>query len=85
MSTTIKPLAMSRKDTAESLGLSLSLVQQLTREGDFPNTVQLSPGRVGYRTVDVEEWLAARPPSSCLPPKDSGYGRAGKPGKDITL
>lgn len=78
---TMRPLALSPEETAQVVGLSLSLVQQLTQAGEFPKPRQLSARRVGYLLAEVEEWLASRPVSSCLPPPNSGYGRAGKPGK----
>ena len=76
-----RPLALSPQETAHAVGLSLSLVQQLTQAGEFPKPRQLSARRVGYLLTEIEAWLAARPVSECLPPPNSGYGRAGKSGK----
>lgn len=80
-SITMRPLALSPEETAQAVGLSLSLVQQLTQTGEFPKPRQLSARRVGYLVAEVEAWLIARPVSACLPPEGSGYGRAGRPGK----
>lgn len=75
----IRPLVLSPEDTAQAIGLSLSLVQKMERQGDFPKARQLSSRRVGYLLSELEEWLVTRPESSCLPPENSGFGRAGKP------
>lgn len=41
-------------------GLSKSTIWRLERAGQFPHRIQLSPGRVGYRRSEVEEWLDSR-------------------------
>lgn len=75
-------LAYTLEQAAQAVGLSVSQVEKLTRQQLFPPLRQLSSRRVAYVAREVEEWLVSRPPSECLPPKNSGYGRAGKPKED---
>jgi predicted DNA-binding transcriptional regulator AlpA len=42
------------------LGLSLSTMLRLRRQGQFPAPLKLSPGRVGFLRVDIESWLRSR-------------------------
>lgn len=80
MTTTHVPLlAYTPEQAAQAVGLSVSQVDKLTRQKLFPQLRQLSARRVAYVAREVEDWLLSRPASSCLPPKNSGYGRAGKP------
>jgi predicted DNA-binding transcriptional regulator AlpA len=51
----IRPRAL-----ADRLGLSLATLWRLRRRGDLPEPIRLSPGCVGWRTSDIEAWLAAR-------------------------
>lgn len=77
---TTKPGALSLEQTAEYLSLSPTLVKQNAQtDPEFPKPVQLSARRVGWRTAELDAWLASRPVSQCLPPVNSGYGRRGKP------
>lgn len=76
---TMRPLVLSPDETAQALGLSLPVVQKMVNQGEFPPPRQLSARRVGFVLTEVEAWLESRPVSNCLPPVNSGYGRAGKP------
>lgn len=52
---------LSIDDVAELLGVAKSTVWRLhTQEESFPEKIQISPGRVGYRESDLEEWLEER-------------------------
>lgn len=76
---TTKPAALELSAAAAYLSLSPSVVQQLAQQdAEFPKPVQLSARRVAWRTAELDEWLAGRPRSQCLPPHGSGYGRRGK-------
>lgn len=79
---TVPLLAYTPEQAAQAVGLSVSQVEKLTRQQLFPQLRQLSARRVAYVAREVEEWLVNRPASECLPPKNSGYGRAGKPKDD---
>ena len=74
-------LAVSTDEAAIMVNLSVSQLERMIRRGEFPKPRKLSEQRVGILTSEIEHWLISRPISDCLPPPDSGYGRAGKPGK----
>ncbi|WP_180319345.1 helix-turn-helix transcriptional regulator [Delftia acidovorans] len=78
---TMRPISISLQEAARAVDLSESQIQKLVQTGDFPRPRQLSARRVGFIVAEVEAWVMSRPPSECLPAPDSGYGRAGKPGK----
>ena len=48
------------RELADRVGLSLATLWRLRRRGDLPEPIRLSPGCVGWRTSDIEAWLAAR-------------------------
>ena len=43
------------------VGLSRSTVYQRMAAGDFPAAVQLTPNAVGWRSDDIDAWIASRP------------------------
>jgi predicted DNA-binding transcriptional regulator AlpA len=45
---------------AHLAGVSLRTWDRLRARGDVPPITQLSPGRIGYRLVDLKAWLDAR-------------------------
>ena len=42
------------------VGLSRSTVYQLMAVGDFPASVRLTPNSVGWRSDDIDAWIASR-------------------------
>ncbi len=42
------------------VGLSRSTVYQLMAAGDFPASVRLTPTSVGWRSDDIDAWIASR-------------------------
>lgn len=48
------------RELAGHVGLSLATLWRLRRRGDLPEPIRLSPGCVGWRSSDIEAWLAAR-------------------------
>ena len=42
------------------VGLSRSTVYQLMAAGDFPASVRLTPHSVGWRSDDIDAWIASR-------------------------
>lgn len=66
------PMALDLPGVAATLGLSESTVQLMVREGQFPEPRQMSGRRVGWITIEVAAWLAARPKSNQLPPPNTG-------------
>jgi len=48
------------RELTERIGLSLATIWRLRRRGDLPEPIRLSPGCVGWRTSDIDAWLAGR-------------------------
>lgn len=67
----IRPAALEQGDAANFLALSVSTLERLVRQGEFPKPRQLSGRRVGYLVRELEEWLEARPVSDQLPPPNT--------------
>jgi prophage regulatory protein len=42
-------------------GLHRTTLYRMARSGTFPAPRQLSPGRIGWLSTEVEAWLRARP------------------------
>ncbi|MBT9511351.1 MAG: AlpA family phage regulatory protein [Acidovorax sp.] len=68
-----KPGALDLVNAALYVALSVSTVQKLVREGDFPLPRKLSGRRVGFLVPEIDEWLEARPVSQLLPPPNTGH------------
>ena len=43
------------------VGLGKSCVYAKIRNGEFPQPVQISKGRVGWRESDLDAWIKSRP------------------------
>lgn len=69
----LKPGALDLVNVALYVALSVSTVQKLVREGDFPSPRKLSGRRVGFLVPEIDEWLEARPVSQLLPPPNTGH------------
>jgi len=67
----IRPAALKQEDAAGFLGLSVSTLENLVRQGDFPKPRQLAGRRVGFLVRELEEWLESRPVSNQLPPPNT--------------
>jgi predicted DNA-binding transcriptional regulator AlpA len=48
------------REAARRVGLGVSTIRRMEREGDFPIHVELSQWRHGYVEDEVDAWLAAR-------------------------
>lgn len=55
--------------------LSVSTIEKLVRDGEFPKPRLLSDRRVGWLKREVVEWCEARPVSQLLPPPNTGKRR----------
>lgn len=51
---------VNEKGRRELTGLSRSTWYRLEQRGEVPPRIRLSPGRVGWRVADLEEWIARR-------------------------
>lgn len=57
---------------AETLSVSISTIQKLTREcPDFPKPRQLSARRVGWLAKELVAWAERRPVSDLAPPPNT--------------
>lgn len=41
--------------------LSPTTIQRMVKKGDFPRPLQISPNRIAWSSVEVEEWILSRP------------------------
>jgi predicted DNA-binding transcriptional regulator AlpA len=55
------PHMLSRKALAQRVGLSWTTITRLLEQKAFPQPVQLSVGRIAWRSEEIESWLASRP------------------------
>ncbi|MDH6185517.1 AlpA family phage regulatory protein [Polaromonas sp. CG_23.6] len=67
----IRPVALKQEDVADFLGLSVSTLESLVRQGDFPKPRQLAGRRVGWLVRELEAWVESRPVSTQLPPPNT--------------
>lgn len=66
------PACLDKPDAARYCSLSVSSVERLLREGDFPKPRLLSGKRVGYLVRELDAWLESRPVAELLPPPNTG-------------
>lgn len=52
---------LRRPDVEARVGLSRATIYAKMADGTFPKPIRLSQRAVGWRTDDIDEWLAARP------------------------
>lgn len=75
----IEPLAVDKATAAAMLGgLSVSTFEGLVRTEPLLAPVQISGRRVAWLVDNLREWLATRPTSTILPPKNCQRGRRAK-------
>lgn len=55
------------KDFAAEVGLSRTTIWREVRAGRLPRPAQLSPGRIGWWSEDVDAWKQARRAESFRP------------------
>ncbi len=76
---TLPPLYLAKPDAAAYLSISESMLESLVMKGELPRPRKISAGRVAWLVEDLAAWGRERPESDLLPPRNSGYGRAGAP------
>jgi prophage regulatory protein len=54
------PRLIRRSDVQRMTGLGASSIYQLQREGNFPQSVQVSERRVAWVESEVSEWVSKR-------------------------
>ena len=57
----MSPQVLRLKDVMLRTGLSKSTVYSWMDAGTFPIAKKLGPNTVGWREVDVQEWIESRP------------------------
>ena len=48
------------KEVSELLGISVSTINRLYKNGDFPKKIKLSPGRKVFLRSEIDEWIKTR-------------------------
>ena len=48
------------KEVSELLGISVSTITRLVKEGDFPLKVKLSLRRMVFMKREIDEWIESR-------------------------
>ncbi len=52
---------LSLDETARRLGLCKSSIQRMEQRGEFIRRIKISPFRTGFRSDELERWIASRP------------------------
>ena len=52
---------ISKKQVIERTGLSGPTIWRRVKAGDFPQSRQLTPNRVGWMEAEINEWEESRP------------------------
>ena len=45
------------QEVSEFLGISISTINRLVKEGDFPPKVKITPRRIVFMKHQIEEWI----------------------------
>ena len=45
------------KEVSELLGISVSTINRLIKNGDFPPKIKISPRRMVFMRKQIEEWI----------------------------
>jgi len=61
------PTALTRRQAADVLGVSVATLDRLVARGELPPPRRVSVGAPRYLASELSAWLAARPPM--LPPR----------------
>ena len=51
-------------EVSQATGLSRSTIYRLVRSGTFPQSVALTARTIGWYSIDIETWIAARAATS---------------------
>ena len=54
-----RPL-LNLKEVSELLGISISTINRLIKNGDFPKKVKISPRRMIFIEKEIEDWINSR-------------------------
>jgi prophage regulatory protein len=56
---------LNKRDVVKITGLSPVTIWRLERQGKFPSRINLSDFRVGWKDLEVYEWIDSRPRGIC--------------------
>ncbi len=45
------------QEVSEFLGISISTINRLIKNGDFPQKIKISPRRIVFMKKEIEEWI----------------------------
>ena len=48
------------KEVSELLGISVSTINRLIKNGDFPPKIKISPRRMVFMRKQIEEWINSK-------------------------
>ena len=48
------------QEVSEFLGISISTINRLVKEGDFPSKIKLSPRRIVFLRSEIDEWVKSK-------------------------
>ena len=48
------------KEVSELLRISVSTINRLYKNGDFPKKIKLSPGRKVFMKNEIDEWIKSK-------------------------
>ena len=48
------------QEVSEFLGISISTINRMVKEGDFPPKVKLSPRRMVFMKREIDEWIKSK-------------------------
>lgn len=71
-------IILSKEAAAKALTISVTTFEAEVRSKRYPPAREISPGRVGWLYEELLNVARNLPVSNGLPPRNSGYGRAGK-------
>jgi prophage regulatory protein len=73
----IEPAFLAKSEAAVYLSVSTTTLDSLVSSGELPRPRKISSNRVAFLVDDLRSFARSRPVSDLLPPRNSGYGRAG--------
>ncbi len=54
-------MILTKHEVVDRTSLSSSTIWRRMKAGDFPMSVQLTPGKIGWHEEEIEQWLESRP------------------------
>ena len=48
------------QEVSKFVGISISTINRLVKEGDFPKKVKITPRRIVFMKNDIEDWIKSK-------------------------